>query len=685
MLHDFRYAYRLLKKTPLATSLMVLALALGIGTNVGSYNIFDALLLHPFRYPNVDRILHVWETLPRLDLQYGGVSPRDFADFQEQSRSFEQLAAYRPWPVNLTGGDRPERVNGAKVTAGFFRVFGAAAKLGRILADNESDLSVDRVAVLSESFWHARFASRPDIVGQTVALGGQNYTIVGVMADEFDYPLATEVWVPLNLSPSEKAGRDFRDLLVVGLLKKTVPIVEATQEMQALAKRFGEQFPSTNRDWSVSVTPLTQMSPDTEVSKQFIRVILIAGLFLLLLAGTNVAGIQLARSTSRIKTLAIESALGASRLRLARLLCVETTLVALAGGSLGIVAASWLNAVNRNSFPAFVYQIIPGLRFIGIDSRAVLFTLGLSLVTGVLCSVPALAHLLLKQSSTLLGTVISQGNRTLAGSRRSRLRHILVTCEVAGALLLLVGAGVMMNTFQHMVKLNLGFNPSNLLTAEISLPKLQYPGNPQVRAFFDRVLPDLTALPNVRSASMEGGMGEAVGFVAEGRVDSVTAENKPDIRVVGTNYFGTMQLPILRGRVIGDEDGPSTAPVAIISESAAKRYFGGVDPIGRRIHFNVGTEPPWYTVVGVCGDTMQWFTNTPEPAIYISYRQAPTLSLVARTTTVFCAPQGILLLLSPVWLRAFERRIPPSRSIRCRPWNRAFAIKGRVSRAAREF
>src|SRR5215831_17145287 len=170
MLHDFRYAYRLLKKTPLATILMVLAFALGIGSNVSSYNIFDALLLHPFRYPNVDRILHLWDTLPRLNLQYGGVSPRDFADFHEQNRSFEQLAAYRPWTVNMTDGDRPERVNGAKVTAGFFRVFGASTRLGRTLADRESDSGGDPVAVLSESFWHARFASRPDITGQTIAL-----------------------------------------------------------------------------------------------------------------------------------------------------------------------------------------------------------------------------------------------------------------------------------------------------------------------------------------------------------------------------------------------------------------------------------------------------------------------------------------------------------------------------------
>jgi len=379
---------------------------------------------------------------------------------------------------------------------------------------------------------------------------------------------------------------------------------------------------------------------DAEVSRQFIRVILIAGLFLLLLAGTNVAGIQLARSTSRIKTLAIESALGASRMRLARLLCVETTIVALAGGGLGIIAALWLNALNRNSIPAFVYQIIPGLRFIRMDSRTILFTIALCLITGVLCSVPAMAHLLLKQSSSFLGEVISQGNRALAGSRRSRLRHILVTCEVAGALLLLVGAGVMMNTFQHMAQMNLGFNPSNLLTAEISLPKQQYPANPQVHAFFDRVLPDLAALPNVRSASMEGGMGEAVGFIVEGtdEVDKIKA--KPDIRVVGTNYFNTLQLPLLRGRVIGDEDGPAAAPAVVISESVAKRYFGGLEPIGRRIHFNVGTQPPWYAVVGVCGDTMQWFTNKPEPAIYIPYRQAPTLSLVARTTRLLLRTAG---------------------------------------------
>jgi putative ABC transport system permease protein len=638
MLRDFRYAYRVLKKSLLATTVMIAALALGIGANAGSFVSINAIVLHPFPYPKVDRIMTVWETMPKLGIRRGGFASANFTDLKEQNRSFARLAAYRPWTVNITGGDRPERVDAVKVTQEFFQVFGATAKVGRTFADNVSEPGADRVAVLSESLWHTRFASRPDIAGQTISLGGQNYSIVGVMPDDFDYPLATEVWVPLTFTAAEKTDRDFRDLLVVGLLKPDAGIPRAAAEIQAIAQRLGQQYPETNADWSAAVTPLRQMTEET--TNQFIRVLMVASLFLLLLAAANVANIQLARATSRVKALAIEAALGAGRWRLARSLCAETILVAVSGGAIGLVAANWWNSVGRRSIPAVVYHWVPGLRYSRVDATVVVFTLVVSLLTGILCSLPAIAHLLGKNSSSVLGEVLSQGSRAVAGSRRSRLRNALVVSEVAMALLLLVGAGAMINTLQHMLSLNLGFNPSNLLTAEIALPKKDYPENEPISRFFDRVLPEVAGIPGVKRASMEGGMGEAVGFQVEGRNELIKTEQKPDIRVVGPDYFDAMQLRMIRGRAILDADAPSSSPVIVISESVARRYFEGSDPIGRRIHFNSGNQPPWYTVVGTCADTINWFTNQGEPAIYISYRQVPRLALVERTSRLLLRTAG---------------------------------------------
>jgi putative ABC transport system permease protein len=359
----------------------------------------------------------------------------------------------------------------------------------------------------------------------------------------------------------------------------------------------------------------------------------------LLLAGANVANLQLVRETNRTKTLAIEAALGASRFRLARSLCAETLLLALAGGAAGLAAAVWMNDLYVGAIPADVYRMVPGLRQVRVDSAVVFFTVVLSLITGILCSLPAIAHLLGPRSSLMLGEALSQGDRKVAGDMRSRMRNILVIGEIAVALLLLVGAGVMVSTFQHMLALNLGFNTSNVLTAEIALPKQQYAENTQVSRFFDRLLPELSTIPSVRNVSVEAGAGPAVGFSIEGRQKPGEGEPKPNIRIVDAQYFQTMQLPLLRGRGILEQDQASSMPVIVISESVARHYWPGSDPIGRRIGFNFG-PPLSFTIVGVAGDTVDWFFNQPEPAVYVSYRQTPGLSLVSRTMRILLRTSG---------------------------------------------
>jgi putative ABC transport system permease protein len=624
MFRDFLHASRLLRKTPVSTAVIVLALALGIGANASTFTAVESLILRPFTYPNLDRIMTVWETIPKVRLERAGVTPADFADFRIQNRSFEQFAAYRPWAVNILSKGRPEPVDAARVTPDFFRVFGTNPKLGRTLEEKD-----DRVAVLSEGFWRARFAAA-EVIGKTISLGGQNYTIVGVMPDEFDYPLAAQVWVPLTQTTAETSERVSHNLLVVGLLKPGVKPEQAKAEMQSIARTLEQQYPKTNEGWSAAVTPLREMTET--ITNRFIKTLSVAALFLLLLAGANVANVQLARAINRKKSISIEAALGASRFRIARSLCVESVLLSLTGGTVGLVAGAWINQINFKSIPTMVYYIVPGMRHMRIDSTVILFTVSLSLITGILCSIPAIAHLLGRHSSPILAVALNQGSRHVAGDTRSRMRNTLVVCEVALALLLLVGGGVMVNTFQHMMALNVGFNTSNLLTAQISLPA-QESGETadQTRAFFDRLLSELSTIPNVKSASADSDTGQAVDFSIRNRPQPEAFEPKPNVLIIDEKYFETMQVPIIRGRGITAQDVRGSMPVVVVSESIADHYWPGADPIGQQIHFG---QSPWLTVVGVCGNTMNWFSSEPLPTVYAPYRQyaVPNMRLLLRTT-----------------------------------------------------
>jgi putative ABC transport system permease protein len=631
MIRDFTHAFRLLKKNPITTAVMILALGLGIGANTASFIGVNALLLRPFPYPNLDRIVTLWQTVPRLGLQRSGLVPADFADFEKENRSFEQLAAYRRWTTNITGGDRPLPIEGTRVTPGFFQVFGTVPQLGRTFTDNEGESGNNRVAILSDRLWRTRFAGMSDIVGREISLGGQNHTIVGIMPDEFNYPLGAELWVPLSWEPSDRVTRNPNvphDLLALGLLRPEVSLDQGRVDIAAVAKRLEGEYPETNAGWSAGIAPLTQTID--EVTGRFVTILAIGALFLLLLAAANVANIQLARATGRVKAIAIEAALGASRFRIARALCAESILLAVAGGVFGLAFAVWVNDLNRSLIPVQVYQWVPGISNLRVDSTVILFTMSVSAVTAVLCSVPAMAQLLRWHSSPVLMEGLSHNGRTVAGDLRSGLRNGLVVCEVAVALLLLVGAGVMVNTFQRILTLNLGYNPSNLLTAEVSLPRRDYSQNAQITSFFDRLLAEISVMANVRSVSVQGEMGRPADFLIEGRPEPASNEPRPNVRIVDAGYFQTNEIPIIRGRAIADQDAQGSLPVAIVSMSLAEHYWRGSNPVGQRIRFG---SSPWLTVVGVSGNTMDWFFNVAQFAVYVPYRQTPVpnVTLLVRT------------------------------------------------------
>ncbi|HKW96162.1 MAG TPA: ABC transporter permease [Bryobacteraceae bacterium] len=628
---ELRYSIRVLAKGPGVTAVAVLALALGIGVNASSFTAVKTMVLKPWPFPDLDRVVTLWETIPKLRTELDTVAPANFLDWQRQSRSFERMAAYRGWDANLTGVDEPEQVQGSLVSPGFFSLLGIRPALGRTFLDEEAEPGRDAVVVVSHGFWQRRQASAPDAINRKLMLNGRSYTVIGVMPDEFDFPLRNEIWAPLAMNAAEKNERAARNLMVLGRLKPAVSLAQARAESETIARRLEQQYPGTNESRTISILRLREVT--NNVADHFVLTLLGAAGFVLLLACANVANLQLARASARQKEIALRTALGANRYRIARQLLVESIVIALFAGVLGLVLADWNVGWTRNGFPAQVYRWMAGLRTMHIDSTIVAFTLAASLVAGTLCSLPAMVQLLRRGSADGLSGVLREGGRTSSsGSARSHLRSSLVVTEVALALVLLVGAGLMVKAFDRMLRFNLGFNLQNLLSMEVALPKLQYENNTQTAAFYRRVLDGLASLPDAKSAAALSYQGAATKLFMEGRPEPRPGEPLPGIRAVSENYFAAMGQPIVEGRAIGPQDGPESPRVVVISELVARHYWPGSSPIGRRIKLD-SSQSEWFTVVGVAGNIHNWFTSEAYAHVYISFFQSPSRRASLRVRT----------------------------------------------------
>jgi putative ABC transport system permease protein len=630
---DIRHAIHVLLRTPVVSAVAVLALALGIGVNTSSFTAVKALVMEPLPFPHLDRVMTLWETIPKLRAQRERVAPANFLDWRDQSRAFEQMAAYRCGDANLTGIDEPERVQACFVTPGFFPLLGLNPILGRTFLSEESEPAQDGVVVVSRGFWQQRLESAPDAVGKVISLSGRGYTVVGVVPEDFDYPLATEVWAPLAFSVEEKSQRASRSLTVLGRLKPRIPVAQARVEMESIARRLEQRYPQTNEARGVLVTPLRELT--NTVADRFVLILMAAAMFVLLLACANVANLQLARATGRQKEFALRAALGASRFRIASELFVETILIGMLGGGVGLFLANANLAFTRSSFPPAVFRWMAGLKNMHIDAPVLVFTLVASLLTGVLCGLPAIWRLLRRTTFTSLNEILSEGGRGGgSGPSRTRLQSTLVIAEVALALVLLVGAGLMVTTFQRMFTLNAGFNPRNLLRAEVSLPALKYRDDAQIRTFYGQVLQGLETIPNVKAASATAYWGTPAALYLEGRPDLRPGEPRPNLQAVSARYLQAMEIPLLRGRSISEQDGSDSQRVVVLSESIARHYWPKGDPIGSRIKLG-NVQSPWLTVIGVSGDTKNWFTGEPYLDAYLPYVQAPrhSMSLALRTTS----------------------------------------------------
>jgi putative ABC transport system permease protein len=659
---DLRYGLRTLWKSPGFTYVAVLALALGIGANTAIFSVVNTVLLRPLPYKTPERLVWLWETSPQNDIPKEVASYPNFNDWRQQNQNFEAVAGFSGTTASLTGNDgEPERLPGAAVLGEFFTVLGIEPALGRRFLPEENEEGKHRVVIFSHGLWQRRFGGDARIVGQQINLNNNQYTVVGVMPPDFQHPnpearRAVEMWLPLPVSEGMRNGRRSDFLSVIARLKPTASVEQASAEMTTIAARLEQQYPDTNTGWSVIVQPLHQRF--TGDVRPALLMLLGAVGFLLLIACANVANLLLARSSTRLKEIAIRTALGAGRMRIVRQLLTESIVLSLLGGALGLLVAFW----GIDALLALSPGNIPRLESVGIDRQVLLFTLGISLVTGI---VFGLAPALTISNPNLNEMLKESGRSSTEGGRGRRLRDALAVAEIALSLVLLVGAGLLIKSFLRLQDVKPGFNPDNLLAVELVLPTAKYAENQQVVNFYDQLLQQLAGQPGVQGAATTstlplGGGGDVLAFSVEGRMRAST-ERVPDAeaRTVSPDYFRTLQIPLRSGRLLDERDNEQAPRAAVVSESLARKYFPGEDPVGKRITFGDPQAPDvtWLNVVGVVGDVRQsGLDEEPYAQVYRSYKQSPrrALTVVVRTAGPPLNMLGVL----QTQIRALDRQQP---------------------------
>ncbi len=632
IVRDLQHGFRALMKHPLGTLLMILALALGIGLNASSFAMVSAIVLHPLPYPQLNRIMMVQESVPRLRAERDATSPANFRDWREQSRSFERLAAFRSIDGSLTGGTEAEPVDVTAVSKDFFPLLGIAPAMGRVFRPDEMDAGHAAVAVVSHGFWERRMGSPSNPAGRTVSLDGHSYTVIGVMPADFDFPLENEIWIPLALSTAETGQRTERTLAALGLLKPHVTVSSARDDLHGIALRLARQYPDANEGRDIVVTPLRELV--NRVTDRFTLVLMATAGFVLLLACVNIANLQLAQAVQRQKEIAIRTALGAGRFRILRQLFTETLLLALPGGAAGLCLAAWHVSLIPLLIPAQVYHWVAGLHSMRIDGAVLAFTFAVAVAAGLLCRLPAALHLISRQVTVDTNEALKEGGRASSGGAAgNRLRNVFAIAEVSLALILLIGAGLMVRTFNRMLAVNSGFDPRNVLTMQTSLSRTRYGTESAIRGFGERALPALQSLPGVQHAAIDSTPGAAEAVLQEGAPEPRAGEPRPSVHAITPEFFSTLRLPIIAGRGIRESDSSAAQRVVVLSESIAHHYWPHDDPVGRRVRFH-RSDREWLTVVGVAADVRDWFSGDAIPRAYLSWAQSPgrSVSVFLRTT-----------------------------------------------------
>jgi putative ABC transport system permease protein len=617
MMADLRYALRMLAKSPAFTVIAILTLGLAIGANSAIFSVIDAVLLRPLPYPHSEQLVRVFGKQPQLDLAPS--SPANFLEWREENQVFERIGTYVGKGFNLLGGDKPERVIGARVSADFLPLLGVRPAIGRLFTKDEDQEGRAQVVILSHDFWRSRFAGDPNTLRQTITLNDKPYAIVGVMPAGFAFPdTRTQVWVPMAFSAAERQTRDTNYIAVIARLKQGVSLEQARANMDAVARSQAERYPRTN--FGVGVTVRSLQEHIVGDVRPMLIVLLGAVAFVLLIACANVANLLLARAAARQREMAIRGALGASRSRVVRLLLTESLLLAVVGGAVGLLLAIWSLDLLVSLKPAN----LPRLAEIGVNRTVFLFTLAVSVVTGLLFGVaPAL-----QVSRMDLNEGLKESSRGGTDSpRRHRMRALLVISEVALSLVLLVGAGLMIRSFSRLLAVDPGFKADHVITSFVSLPHSKYPKWQDQSAFFNRLLERLRNVPGVSAAGVVTDIplygGSSTGFDVEGRPPAAPGERAmTDYRLISAEYFVAMGMKLVKGRAFSPYDNESAPGVVIINETLAARFFPGEDPIGKRLDLS-GEPTDLREIVGVAGDVRNYGLDAEvKPEVYVPFLQS---------------------------------------------------------------
>ena len=628
LLRDLRFGARMLRKNPAFTAIAVLTLALGIGANTAIFSVVDKTIIRPLPYPQPDRLITLWEDFSAFGVPRQRVSPGTFLDWKRRSQTFADLAAYAGSKnINLSGDGPPEEVFAQSVTANLIPLLGIRPLLGRTFSSHEEGPAA-KLVVLSFPLWQRRFGGDPNLVGNSIQMNGEKYTVIGIMPKGFAFPdRQTELWVPLGLSPTILARRNSHFLHVVGRLKPGYDLPHARLDMSSVAGSLATEFPDTNARIGITLVPLKdEMLGQSRLA--FI-ILLSAAACVLLIACANVANLLLARFSNRRREIGIRLALGAKRSRIVRQILTESLLLGAAGGALGLLIAHWSIDVLEKMIPATLATSV----HLSLDLHVLAFTIAVSIVTGVLFGLaPALQ--------------LSQMNLAKRGNacERSRLRSVLVVAEVAIALVLVTGAVLLIETLVQLRAVDPGFRSDSILTANIDVPFPKYMDAAKRQRFYSEVLAHVANVPGVKSAGLTSDLpytsrGNTMGLTIEGQPAERDLGEDALFRLVSPGYLETIRARLNAGRFLNATDGPASPPVVLINEAFARQYWPNQNPLGHRIDAGTGDgQPRWMTIVGVIADIRERgldFEN--KPAVYVPFTQ---------TEIGFFIPSEIALLTS---------------------------------------
>lgn len=645
MLRDLRFAIRSLLKRPGFSLVIVVTLALGIGANTAIFSVVNAVLLSPLPYKQPERLFAVWAKNEKRNLTQQPVSYLNYLDWKEQNQVFEHLAAVRAESLNLTDQAEPERINGVRITVNILSLLGIKPALGRDFLPEEGQPEKSAVALVSYGLWQRRYGGDPNLIGQTLTLDAKPYTVIGILPPGVKYPglmlppTGAEIWIPFIVSPSQNL-RGFANLRLVGRLKAGVALEQAQTEMDVIARRLEQQYPQDNTNLGIGVVSLQeQLVGNVRLA---LMILLGAVGLVLLIACVNVANLMLARAAGRKAETALRAALGASRWQLSKQLLTECLTLSLTGGTVGVLLAyvgvEWVKTLNVAS--------LPRLDEISINPKVLGFTFLVATFTGLIFGLlPALQF-----SRVELTENLKEGRKGAAGGAlHGRWLRALVVAEIALAMILLAGAGLLLRSFRLVTEVDPGFNPQNVLTLSAPLPQTNYRDQQQQLAFYETALARLNALPGVASASATFRVPlvglATVTFTAEGKPVPVGNEPTADYRTISFDYFRTMGIALRNGREFTEHDKVDTPDAVIINEELARRFFPNEDPVGKRLQ--LGTEKTRFReIVGVVGNAkLTSLDGGVDPAIYVpqeqnTWPQALRISSFVIRTTV--EPRGLI-------------------------------------------